>query len=174
MSRPRARPARGNGTGQPGITGRASSYGRAWGQGWRGQRHARPLGLVPSAGDAEQGFRADAQGHSEPISPCHHGWAPEGRPGPPRVALTPDLRVSATGTVGSPGRGSPGGAGPEAGDPDSIRAGICLPPLTLAPSFLGSPRGQTGTQHNFSPVPGPQKAAWSRGPGLRTPAHPGA
>ena len=170
------KPRKGVGTGLEGRAGSLSPGGlqpcmgrRGLGRPWR-----CPLGPVPSAGDAEQGFGADAQGHSEPVSPCHHKWAPEGRLGPPWVALTPDLRGSATGTVGLPGRGSPGRAGPEAGDPASIRAGVCLPPLIPAPSFLGSPRGQTAAQHNFSPVPGPQKAAWSQGPGLRTPAHPAA
>lgn len=137
------KPQKGVGTGLKGTVGPLSPRGapalpgrRGLGQPWR-----CPLGPVLSAGDAEQGLGAD-QGHSEPISPRHHGWAP----GP---------RVSAAGAVGSPGRGNPGGAGPEAGDSASIRAGICLPPLIPALSFPGSPRRRTGAQHSFSPVPGP-------------------
>lgn len=135
------KPQKGVGTGLEGTVGPLSPKGAPALPGRRGlgRPWCCPLGPVLSAGDTEQGFGADAQGHSEPIRPCHHGWAPERHPGPPQVAPTLDLRVSAAGTVGSPGRGSPGGAGPEAGDPASIRAGICLPPLIPTLSFLAAP-----------------------------------
>lgn len=102
------KPWKGVGTGLEGTAGslspgRLQSCTGRRGLGWPWRC---PLGPVLSAGDTEQGFGADAQGHSEPVSPCHHRWAPEGRLGPPWVALTPDLRVSATGTEGYLDRGA--------------------------------------------------------------------
>lgn len=123
---------------------------------------ALPPRPSPVCGRHRAGFRSRCPGPFRACQPLPPQVGTRGASGTPMGG--PDTRSQGlcNWDRGLPGQGSPGGAGPEAGDPASIRAGVCLPPLIPAPSFLGSPRGQTGAQHNFSPVPGPRKQ-----PGVR-------